>query len=536
MAHRPSSLAIITAYAAILLPLLLLSSGVSAFSSPQSHQPPNKAIPPPPPPISMPVWSLSCPVPFPTQDASFSSMSILTYVTPVSVSSPKLWAVSLYKTSLTRCSFLGVPNRGEEFNNDIPSTASSVTTTSGSAYSPGRKRWPFRVYDSVRNRDSMGETVGLSPEPDGVEGAVGWRVAGEYRSSRPGSKPLGSTKGVGILQLLSPKQSMLVPILGKMPGWDGGAMMKREECAKIGHEWVGIGSDDDKERFEVLPHCASYIQVELKRVTDGGDHDVCIVQVAKTGVWDDVNETVMWLEEGDQQSALDPTTALYSGQLSKQQEDDEEETSGEEGKCVFISDINYDGEVFIVESDEYVEITNDSKSPVDISGYSVVSLNHHGTPDETEMAKFTFPTPTELTPRQIVRVYTNEDHPESGGYSFDRGIQIWNNKGGKGVLKDDTGQEISQFVYPLEEAIANTNTQLDKARAERQLKNREWRRLRKLNSRPMTTREEKIERREIRANLKIAAKEFTLASEEVAALEKALESQLEQLERLNESK
>jgi len=60
--------------------------------------------------------------------------------------------------------------------------------------------------------------------------------------------------------------------------------------------------------------------------------------------------------------------------------------------------------------------------------------------------------------------------------------------------------------------------------------------LRKLNARPMTTREEKIERREIRANLKIAAKEFTLASEEVAALKKALESQLEQLERLNESK
>ena len=251
-----------------------------------------------------------------------------------------------------------------------------MTTTSGSAYSPGRKRWPFRVYDSVRNRDSIGET-GLSP--DGVEGAAGWRVSGEHRS-RPGSKPLGSTKGVGILQLLLPKQSMLVPILGKMPGWDRGAMVKKEECAKIGHEWVGVGSDDDEERFEVLPYCASYIQINLKRVTDGGDHDVCIVQVEKTGVWDDVNETVMWLEEGDQQPALDPTTALYSGQMSKQEEEEEEETSGEEGRGVFISDINYDGEVFIVESDEYVEITNDSKSPADISGYSVVSLNHHGTP------------------------------------------------------------------------------------------------------------------------------------------------------------
>eukprot|EP00985_Skeletonema_marinoi_P023679 scaffold15909_cov132-Skeletonema_marinoi.AAC.6 len=297
--HRPSSLALITAYAAILLPLSLTSGGgVSAFSRPQSHHPNKATIPSCPPPISMPVWSLSCPIPFPTQDLSSSSMSILTFVTPVSVSSPKLWAVSLYKTSLTRCSFLGVTNRGEEYN-DIPSTASSVTTTSGSAY-------------SVRRRDSMGE-AGLLP--GGVDGAVGWRVTGEYR--RPGSKPLGSTQGVGILQLLSPKQSKLVPILGKMPGWDGGALMKKEECAKIGHEWVAVGSDEEEEQFEVLPHCASYIQIKLKRVTVGGDHDVCIVQVTKNGVWDDVNKTVFWLEEGDQQQqpALDSTAALYSGQL-----------------------------------------------------------------------------------------------------------------------------------------------------------------------------------------------------------------------------
>ncbi len=82
----------------------------------------------------------------------------------------------------------------------------------------------------------------------------------------------------------------------------------------MGHEWVAVGCGDE-ERFEVLPGCASYIQVELKRVTDGGDHDVCIVQVLKTGVWDDVKKTVLWLEGNDQQPALDASTALYSGQL-----------------------------------------------------------------------------------------------------------------------------------------------------------------------------------------------------------------------------
>jgi flavin reductase (DIM6/NTAB) family NADH-FMN oxidoreductase RutF len=161
----------------------------------------------------------------------------------------------------------------------------------------------------------MGE-AGLLPGGSGVDGAVGWRVTGEFR--RPGSRPLGPTKGMGILQLLSPNQSKLVPLLGKMPGWDGGALMKKEECAKLGHEWVGVavGSDDEEERFDVLPKCASYILIKLKRVTDGGDHDVCIVQVVKTGVWDDVKNTVLWLEEGDQQpAALDGTAALYSGQL-----------------------------------------------------------------------------------------------------------------------------------------------------------------------------------------------------------------------------
>jgi flavin reductase (DIM6/NTAB) family NADH-FMN oxidoreductase RutF len=155
----------------------------------------------------------------------------------------------------------------------------------------------------------MGE-AGLLP--GGVDGSVGWRVTGEYR--RLGRRPMGSTKGEGILQLLSPKQSKLVPILGKMPGWDEGALMKKKECVNLGHEWVVVGSND--EEFDVLPNCASYLQIKLKRVTDGGDHDVCIVQVVKTGVWDDVNKTVIWLEvEGDQQPAFDATTALYSGQL-----------------------------------------------------------------------------------------------------------------------------------------------------------------------------------------------------------------------------
>jgi len=171
-----------------------------------------------------------------------------------------------------------------------------------------------------------------------------------------------------------------------------------------------------------------------------------------------------------------------------------------------------------------------------------VDINHHGTLKETVGTTFVFPTPTELTPGQTVKVYTNEIHKESGGYSFKSGSAIWNNKGGKGVLMNRAGTEISQFVYisqkQLQTDIANTKTQLKKAKTERQEKNGEWRKWRDLNALPMAIREEKIERREIRANLKIAAKEFTLASKVVTDLKKALkalEGQLEQMKKLGSS-
>jgi len=78
-----------------------------------------------------------------------------------------------------------------------------------------------------------------------------------------------------------------------------------------------------------------------------------------------------------------------------------------------------------------------------------LDINHHGTLGETEGNKFTFPYATVLTPGESVRIYSNEIHAESGGYSFRSKKAIWNNNSGKGVLKDRAGKEISKFVYPL---------------------------------------------------------------------------------------
>lgn len=66
----------------------------------------------------------------------------------------------------------------------------------------------------------------------------------------------------------------------------------------------------------MLPNCASYLQLKLKRVTDGGDHDVAICEVIGTGVWDDKSNLVRWMTESETScQALDPSTVLYTGKL-----------------------------------------------------------------------------------------------------------------------------------------------------------------------------------------------------------------------------
>ncbi|MGC9315964.1 MAG: lamin tail domain-containing protein [bacterium] len=106
---------------------------------------------------------------------------------------------------------------------------------------------------------------------------------------------------------------------------------------------------------------------------------------------------------------------------------------------VVISNIFFDGLVNYVESDEYIEISNAGTSHADISGWKINagSLNQD----------FTFPSDTTLKSGQSYRVYTNEEHPESGGFSFKSGRAIWNNQGDIGYLYNASGDLVSSFAY-----------------------------------------------------------------------------------------
>lgn len=104
--------------------------------------------------------------------------------------------------------------------------------------------------------------------------------------------------------------------------------------------------------------------------------------------------------------------------------------------CIF-----YDGRVYRTESDEYVAIKNLGDAPQDLAGWKLKDISE-GYPS------FTFPHYI-LEPGQTIRVYTNEIHPEWGGFSFGRGSAIWNNtEPDTAALYDGEGQEVSRKSYP----------------------------------------------------------------------------------------
>jgi hypothetical protein len=101
------------------------------------------------------------------------------------------------------------------------------------------------------------------------------------------------------------------------------------------------------------------------------------------------------------------------------------------GKPRLEADVNRQG-VNPGESDEYVELRNVGDAPLDLAGYTVSGPNTD--------KKFTFPAGSKLEAGDRVRVYTNETHPESGGYSFNSPEPIW--------LNADEGEELVQIRPP----------------------------------------------------------------------------------------
>ncbi len=87
----------------------------------------------------------------------------------------------------------------------------------------------------------------------------------------------------GVLQLLSPKHSKIVALLGGKSNRD---VDKRLECEKLGFEWISLSTSGDEDCVEssgnpeVLPDCACYLVISLVGdLIDCGSHDVALCKV-----------------------------------------------------------------------------------------------------------------------------------------------------------------------------------------------------------------------------------------------------------------
>jgi hypothetical protein len=107
---------------------------------------------------------------------------------------------------------------------------------------------------------------------------------------------------------------------------------------------------------------------------------------------------------------------------------------------VEITHISYKGSVKRTQSDEYVEITNQENKPVDVSGWQISS-------GVGRNKLFTFPAGTTLAAGQKIRVYTNEVHPESGGFSCGSKLSLWKDSGDEARLLDAKGNVAFGLAY-----------------------------------------------------------------------------------------
>lgn len=108
---------------------------------------------------------------------------------------------------------------------------------------------------------------------------------------------------------------------------------------------------------------------------------------------------------------------------------------------VLIDCIFFDGLVYRTESDEYVQITNHGTAAQNTGSWLIRDVSE-GFPS------LAFPA-FQLQPSQTIRVYTNEVHPEWGGFSFGSGKAVWNNEEpDTAALFDAGGDMVSTRSYP----------------------------------------------------------------------------------------
>ncbi|MFC1879144.1 lamin tail domain-containing protein [Chloroflexota bacterium] len=105
---------------------------------------------------------------------------------------------------------------------------------------------------------------------------------------------------------------------------------------------------------------------------------------------------------------------------------------------VQILDIHYYGNQLSAESDEYIVIGNLGNAPEDVTSWSLAAVS--------KGREFVFPKFT-LQAGQSCRIYTNEVHEDTCGFSFQHESALWNNNADCARLFDSRGNAVDEYCY-----------------------------------------------------------------------------------------
>ncbi len=87
--------------------------------------------------------------------------------------------------------------------------------------------------------------------------------------------------------------------------------------------------------------------------------------------------------------------------------------------------------------DEFVEFRNQDDVPIQLADWTLADEANH---------VVSLP-PFVISPYQVCRVYTNQDHADSCGFSYHSEVGIWNNDHDRAYLRDASGELISEYGY-----------------------------------------------------------------------------------------
>ncbi len=175
-------------------------------------------------------------------------------------------------------------------------------------------------------------------------------------------------------------------------------------------------------------------QIGKTRGTIWEIHPIMQIETSLLGRWSPLDEGSTGVTSVQTSAEAIPTLTVVATATAPQVSNQEVQVN----TSVKIANIFFNGVVGSREPDEYVEISNNGREPVDITDWELQ--------DVTGSREYKWES-YQLQPGEKIKVYTNETHPESGGFSFGSANAIWGNSGDVAELYDADKQLVARYTY-----------------------------------------------------------------------------------------